>query len=61
MNMFFRIPQKLLPKRNPGPYSGYRTCKVEHCGTRLNRSNPGPLCMRHWIESIPPEERLKRN
>jgi hypothetical protein len=61
LSMFFRIPDRLLPKRSPGPYGNRRTCKVKHCGTVLHRNNSGPLCMRHWIEQIPPEERLKRN
>jgi len=57
--MIWNIPKRFLPKRSPGPYEAGRVCKVEHCGTRLQRNNPGPLCMRHWIESIPPEERIK--
>ena len=56
--MIEQIPKHLLPSRNPGPYPFGRVCQHAHCLTRLNTSNPGPLCLRHQLLSMPECERM---
>ena len=56
--VIIQIPLNDIPKPDPGPYEPGRVCREKLCITRLHRNNPGPYCERHWMDNLPPEERL---
>ena len=58
MTLIEHIPLSLQPQRDPGPFQCGRVCRHAHCLTRLNRNNPGPLCHRHLLLSMPAAERM---
>jgi len=55
--MIVHIPNKDMPKPDPGPYPRGRVCAAQDCITRLQRNNPGPFCHHHWLDQLPPDER----